>query len=81
MRAALLLAFLAAIALPAAVVAGETEEKRPLIAVDRADGAKQLRLVDPLTLRPASRWIRGFREAFTGVSRSAVRSGAGRRSA
>jgi hypothetical protein len=86
MRTALLLALLAAIALPEAVVAGETEEKTPLIAVDRADGAKQLRLVDPLTLRPASRWIRGFRGAFTGAGspdgrRLAVGSSFGRRAA
>ena len=56
-----------AIAIPVTVVAAETEPAAPLIAVDRADGAKRLRLLHPLTLRPASRWMRGFREAFSGA--------------
>jgi hypothetical protein len=67
MRTVLLLALVAVIAVPAALAAGEAERPAPLIAVDRADGAKRLRLLDPLTLRPASRWMPGFRETFTGV--------------
>ena len=67
MRTALLLAALALIAVPVAVTADQRETRAPLIAVDRGDGAKWLRLVDPVTLRPESRRIRGFREAFTGA--------------
>jgi hypothetical protein len=68
MRTALLHALVAAIAVPAALAAGEPgQADQPLIAVDRADGAKWLRLVDPVTLRPESRRMRGFREAFTGA--------------
>ena len=66
MRTALLLALVAVIAVPAALAAGEAERPASLIAVDRADGAKRLRLLDPLT-RPASRWMPGFRESFTGA--------------
>jgi hypothetical protein len=67
MRTTLLLALAAALALPVADTTGEPDQEMPLIEVDRTDGAKRLRLVDPLTLRPASRWIRGFRESFTGA--------------
>lgn len=67
MRTALLVALAAAIAVPVTVVAGTPDRPVPLIAVDRADGAKWLRLVDPVTLRPESRRMRGFREAFTGA--------------
>jgi hypothetical protein len=67
MRRALLLAVLTAIAVPAALAASGGDRPAPLIAVERADGAKWLRLVDPVTLRPESRRMRGFREAFTGA--------------
>jgi hypothetical protein len=61
MRTALLLSVLALTTVPVAVTAEQHETRAPLIAVDRADGAKWLRLVDPVTLRPESRRIRGFR--------------------
>jgi hypothetical protein len=65
-RSALLVLAGAAIAVPAAAV-GADDRGPPLVAVERSDGAKWLRLVDPVTLRPESRRIRGFREAFTGA--------------
>jgi hypothetical protein len=68
MRRALLLAALALIAPPVAVLAGERDSRTPLIAVDPGDGAEHLQRVDPLTLRPTSRPIPGLREAFTGAA-------------
>jgi hypothetical protein len=67
MRTTLLVSVLVLAALPASGLAGDREGAEPLIAVDRADGAKWLRLLDPVTLRPQSRRMRGFREAFTGA--------------
>ena len=67
MRRALLVSALMLIAGPVGGYAASRQSAQPLIAVDRGDGAKWLRLVDPLTLRPESRRIRGFREAFSGA--------------
>ena len=67
MRRALLVSALMLVAVPVGGYAGARQAGQPLIAVDRGDGAKWLRLVDPVTLRPESRRIRGFREAFSGA--------------
>ena len=67
MRRALLVSVLILVAVPVSGLAGARQPAQPLIAVDRSDGAKWLRLVDPVTLRPESGRMRGFRESFTGA--------------